>query len=211
MGRENKRQPDKHLVDAFLLCQRPASLKESTRGWESLVSRSQRRLYNYIRRLGVDPDDASDLLQEVYLRLIRSIFSISSPKKIESWLYTTARHVCYDAGRKMARRPKTKVSLEEQECSLNTTPSEGLNPSEAVEREEELAKLKKFFASQEGVIDDLDLLKKHVCDNVSQREIAKKLGTTTDAVRMRIARARKKMKAIYEKTAKNEQKVRRIS
>lgn len=67
------------------------------------------RIYAYLRRLGLSPEDAQDGVQEVFLRALRSRIRWDSPK---SYLFKIAYHLSIDLLR------KTPISLLDREIPV---------------------------------------------------------------------------------------------
>ena len=59
--------------------------------WNELVDRYQRLIFAIPRRAGLNEEQASDILQEVFLTLFEKLDEIEQPEKIRSWLVTTAK------------------------------------------------------------------------------------------------------------------------
>ena len=59
--------------------------------WNELVDRYQRLIFAIPRRSGLSEEQASDILQEVFLTLFEKLDEIEQPEKIRSWLVTTAK------------------------------------------------------------------------------------------------------------------------
>jgi RNA polymerase sigma-70 factor (ECF subfamily) len=65
-----------------------------------LVSRHEKRLWNFLRRFVADSATAEDLLQEVFLRIVRNAAEWHPSAKFSTWLYTIARNLCTDNARR---------------------------------------------------------------------------------------------------------------
>ncbi len=67
-------------------CQRGerAALDELIRQWES-------RLFYYVRRLVASEEDAWDVLQQTWIRVLRGINTLKAPDRLPVWLYQVAR------------------------------------------------------------------------------------------------------------------------
>jgi RNA polymerase sigma-70 factor (ECF subfamily) len=72
--------------------------------FEVLVRRFERPLYNFILRSTRDGEQAAELLQEVFLRVVQRAGEFQGQSKVSTWLYTIARNLCIDTSRKMAFR-----------------------------------------------------------------------------------------------------------
>jgi RNA polymerase sigma-70 factor (ECF subfamily) len=69
-----------------------------------LVARHERRLWNFLRRFVHNPTTAEDLLQEVFLRVVKSAPEWQPTAKVTTWLYTIARNLCTDHARRAVFR-----------------------------------------------------------------------------------------------------------
>jgi RNA polymerase sigma-70 factor (ECF subfamily) len=69
-----------------------------------LVARHEKRLWNFVRRFVTDSATAEDLLQEVFLRIVKNAAEWEASAKFSTWLYTIARNLCTDNARRGALR-----------------------------------------------------------------------------------------------------------
>ena len=72
--------------------------------FERLVRRYEQALFNFILRSTRDPDQAAELLQEVFLKVVQKSGEFQHHSKVSTWLYTIARNLCIDTSRKMVFR-----------------------------------------------------------------------------------------------------------
>lgn len=72
--------------------------------FEVLLQRYRRPLYNFIFRSVRDREQAEDLLQDVFLRVVQRSAEFKGESKFGTWLYTIARNLCIDTSRKMVFR-----------------------------------------------------------------------------------------------------------
>ncbi len=72
-----------------------------------LVSRWEKRVFNYLLRLTASPDDALDLSQDVFLKAYQNIRKLDDPARFGPWLYRIAHNEAYSLFRK--RRPETAL------------------------------------------------------------------------------------------------------
>ncbi len=87
-----------------------------------LVRPYQDKLYGYLRyRQPVDAD-AEDLLQEVLLKAWRGLLAGHAPQRFGAWLFTIARRVVIDLGRKQRARPRLVAVDPPREASDIETP-----------------------------------------------------------------------------------------
>ncbi|RAL23865.1 RNA polymerase sigma factor [Lujinxingia litoralis] len=81
-----------------------------SQAFSTLVTRHQTPLYNFILRSCRRPDLAEELLQETFLRIVKSATSYAPDAKFTTWAYTIARNLCIDHARKHQRA--TTLSLQ---------------------------------------------------------------------------------------------------
>ncbi len=87
---------DEELLDRFN--------QGDVQAFESIVSRYERPIYNFVLRSVRDRDRARDLTQDVFLKVVQRSEQFRGQSKFSTWLYTIARNVCIDHGRKMVFR-----------------------------------------------------------------------------------------------------------
>ena len=75
-----------------------------------LVSRWEKRVFNYLLRLTASPDDALDLSQDAFLKAYQNIRKLDDPARFGPWLYRIAHNEAYSLFRK--RRPETALRNE---------------------------------------------------------------------------------------------------
>jgi RNA polymerase sigma-70 factor, ECF subfamily len=65
-----------------------------------LVSRWDRRIFNYLYRLVRDREDALDLSQDVFLKAFQNLKKLEDPSRFSPWLYRIAHNEAYSLLRK---------------------------------------------------------------------------------------------------------------
>jgi RNA polymerase sigma factor (sigma-70 family) len=73
--------------------------------WDELVRRWHPRLWRFVVGMLTDRASAEDVLQNVWLRVIRSLVRLRDPEKLSPWLYGIARAAIADRLREQYRRP----------------------------------------------------------------------------------------------------------
>jgi RNA polymerase sigma-70 factor, ECF subfamily len=72
-----------------------------------LVSRWEKRVYNYLLRITGHREDALDLAQDVFLKAYQNLRKLDDPARFTPWLYRIAHNEAYSMFRK--RRPETDI------------------------------------------------------------------------------------------------------
>jgi RNA polymerase sigma-70 factor (ECF subfamily) len=90
-------------------------LRDGSEGaYEELLARFQGPVYNLAYRLLNDPSDASDVVQEVFLKIFRNVGSFRSQSSLKTWVYRITVNEAYNARRWFVRHRKGEVGLEEE-------------------------------------------------------------------------------------------------
>ena len=98
----------------FLRAESDAELVARTRqgdveAFNHLVSRWEKRLYNYLLRLAGNREDALDLAQDAFLKAYQSLGTLEEADKFPSWLYRIAHNLAFSH----LRRPVPLELIEE--------------------------------------------------------------------------------------------------
>lgn len=89
--------------------------KKHPEAFSELVARYQGRLFAYVRKISYfQNEDIEDILQEVFLKVYKSLNLFDGDLKFSTWIYQITRNATIDAIRKKQVRPQT-VWLEDDE------------------------------------------------------------------------------------------------
>ncbi len=169
---------------------------EDHRCLEILLERYQEKIRACAWKMVGDPNEIEDLTQETALRLIGSLPGFRARSSFATWVYQIAHNTCVDSYRRRSRAPVAAVRLESEEGELPLAEqlvAEGTDPEALLEDsiaecyvEQALRELPEEYAR----IATLRLL-----DGWSNDEIAEELGTSVDAVKGKLKRARARLRA----------------
>lgn len=79
------------------------------RAFETLVRRHRTPVFNFILRFMGHRARAEDVLQETWLKVVRSAREYEPKAKFTTWLYTIARNLCVDSARKESYRQASSL------------------------------------------------------------------------------------------------------
>ena len=86
-------------------------IRQAARGaveaFNLLVSRWEKRVYNYLLRITGNREDALDLTQDVFLKAYQNLRKLDDPGRFAPWLYRIAHNEAYSLFRK--RRPEAEA------------------------------------------------------------------------------------------------------
>ena len=91
------------------------------RAFERLVARYEKPIWNFLRRFVADAATAEDLLQEVFLRVVKSADEWRGAAKFSTWLYTIARNLTVDQARRAVHRNAASLDAERDAGESTTT------------------------------------------------------------------------------------------
>jgi RNA polymerase sigma-70 factor (ECF subfamily) len=155
-------------------------------GFEELAMPLFDSLYNFARWLAQNSNDAEDLLQEAYLKALRSFALFQPGTNFRAWMFQILRNTFLSSRSKLERRMTVAMDSEED------------GPELAVDRETPETILMNRSNSQlvQRAIDDLPVHYREtllLCEveEMSYREIAEILSIPIGTVMSRLARARK--------------------
>jgi RNA polymerase sigma-70 factor (ECF subfamily) len=168
--------------------------------YELLVSRFQQPVYNLVYRLMADPGDASDVTQEVFLKVFRNIKTFRSQSSLKTWIYRIAVNEVHNYRRWLFRHKRQEVTLEDEseggKSLSDAVPDRGRSPydyaldgEKRVLIEDALARINPIFSTAVALRDIEDL---------SYEEIAEILNVSLGTVKSRITRGREAMRRQLE-------------
>jgi RNA polymerase sigma-70 factor, ECF subfamily len=96
--------------------------KGDVAAFAELVARHEKRLWNLVRRFVADSATAEDLLQEVFLRVVRSAAEWEPSAKFSTWVFTIARNLCTDNARRGALRRADSLDQTPEPCRDDSGP-----------------------------------------------------------------------------------------
>ena len=171
---------------------------------ERLILKYQNRIYNVILKICADPDDASELTQETFVKVIENIDNFQGRSSFYTWAFRIAVNLTLNYCQRNARLGFS--SLDTEQVRYNSQPSRVLkeflsddsSPDPvAVAQNRELCEiavksLKKLDDSQRAVVVLRDI------EGMTYAQIANVLDIELGTVRSRLSRGRKKLRQILE-------------
>jgi len=171
-------RPVEQLIDEILVMD---AQDGKARAMEILISRWQKRLWQYAYRLTGNAEGAWDVTQESWLGIIRSISRLNDPARFRPWAYRIVTNKAIDWIRKS--KDVKQISIEEiQDHQQKEKKDTGLK---------EL--LQKLDVRKRAVIS------LYYFEQLSVPEVSAALKIPKGTVKSRLAKARKELKGLYQK------------
>lgn len=98
---------DSELIESCIAGDREA--------WEALVSRYQRLIYSLPLKMGLPPEDAADIFQQVCVILIEKLSHLRKHEKLASWLITTTSREAWKISKARRKTQSTDETGEDGE------------------------------------------------------------------------------------------------
>jgi RNA polymerase sigma-70 factor (ECF subfamily) len=151
--------------------------------FEELVDRTHRQVYTLAVRLVGDRHEAEDVAQDAYLRVHRSLRGFRGDARFETWLY---RIVANAAMNHLRKRRRFGEPAAEPELLARSEPQAG--PGDAPSHDEVHDALAILPIGQRAVVVLKDVY------GFTCEEIGEQMGVSTGAVKLRLHRARRRLK-----------------
>jgi RNA polymerase sigma-70 factor, ECF subfamily len=154
--------------------------------FEEVVRLTHRHVYTQAYRLVGDRQEAEDVSQDAYLRVFRGLAGFREEAQFETWLY---RIVANAAITHLKRRRRFGDLLTETEQSSFDPPAEATGVAEeTVDRDALVRELEALPVSLRTAVVLKDVY------GLSAREVGEEIGISEGAVKVRVHRARKRLK-----------------
>ena len=105
-------------------------LAREERAYRELVRRYQTPVVNLAWRITGNPEDAAEVAQETFIRVLRSLHTYDPERPLKTWLFKIAANLALDAIRRRKRRPAALGDLfDEDEGPLFEAVEPGPGPA----------------------------------------------------------------------------------
>ncbi|KIL37155.1 hypothetical protein SD70_31000 [Gordoniibacillus kamchatkensis] len=145
-------------------------------------------LLTFIKKRVNNKYDAEDILQEVFRKIHSSVHLLTDEKKLRSWIYHIARNSITDHYRAAAKRKEAETSFDAG-LDFPEPSDENSNFNQVVS-----SWLKCFIQGLEEKYREAIMLTEF--ENLTQRELADRLGISVSGAKSRVQRGREKVKEL---------------
>ena len=190
-----------NIDDSALVQQSQAG---DTMAMERLILKYQNRIYNVIMKMCGNTDDASELTQETFVKVIESIDKFKGRSGFYTWLFRIAVNLTLNYCQRSAKRATRSLDAEEMESEGQAgqvlkdflSDESAIDPAVLAQRRElcdlAMQSLLKLEEPQRAVMVLRDI------EGMNYAQIADVLNIELGTVRSRLSRARSHLREILE-------------
>jgi len=171
---------------------------------EKLVCKYQGRIYNLILKICSNPDDAAELTQDTFVKLLENIDKFESRSAFYTWAFRIAVNLTLNYRKRKATVGFT--SLDAETASDNEQARQGLaailsddkspDPAQVAENKELCDLIRKGISKLDDEHRTIIVLRD--IEGMDYEQIAEVLGTELGTVKSRLSRARAALRQILE-------------
>jgi RNA polymerase sigma-70 factor (ECF subfamily) len=162
--------------------------------YEALLARFQQPVYNLAFRLASNPGDASDVVQEVFLKVFRNVGHFRRQSSLKTWIYRITVNEAHNQRRWFFRHRSREVGLDDESdegCS-RTVADTGRSPFDCAFDREKQVLIENALGRINPLFREVVVLRE--IEDLSYEEIAEVLQISLGTVKSRIMRGREALR-----------------
>jgi RNA polymerase sigma-70 factor (ECF subfamily) len=184
----------------------------SEHAYEELLTRFQQPVYTLALRLLNDSSEASDVVQEVFLKVFRNIGSVRGQSSLKTWIYRITVNEAHNTRRWFFRHRRREVELdndpEEMRNWKEIIPDRNRSPFDVAFDGEQHVMIEAALARINPIFREAVVLR-DITDQ-SYEEIAEILGVSLGTVKSRILRGREALREELASSLKSQPAMRLV-
>ncbi len=169
--------------------------------YADLVKRHQRFVFTLAMRFTKSREDAEEIAQDCFIKAYRALASYNAQAKFTTWLYT----IVYNTAMTFLRKKRVATdSMDDEATFIQVENHESAYDADNVEN-----KSRSFYLNQaieQLLPDDATIITLFYKGEQSLEEIAQTMGMETNTVKVKLFRARQRLKEKLERNLKHEVK-----
>lgn len=163
---------------------------------DELLGRYDRTIRDCARRMAIDPGQADDLAQEIFLRVVASLPRFEGRSAFATWLYRLAHNTCIDEFRREVRAQRRQHVPRPDDAGgddlLDSLPASWGDPGTGLD--ERIKDCYLAWTLSQLPADYREVIRLRLAEGRPAEEVAAILGTTVDAVKAKLKRARRRLR-----------------
>lgn len=174
-------------------------LNGNQQAYALLVNRYQQYVFTLVLRMVKSREEAEEVAQDVFIKAYRALASFNGESKFSTWLYT----ITHNTSLSFLRKKKVVIhSLDNETVMLEADSKDSGMEANLVEQKSKSQMLDKAIALLSA--DDAHLISLFYKAEQSMDEIGQILGIESNAVKVRLFRARTRLREKLETNFKQE-------
>jgi len=169
-------------------------LKGEQQIFAQLVERYQNYVFTLVLRMVESREDAEEVSQDIFVKAYRSLADFRGDAKFSTWLYTIARTSCITFLRK---KKLDTVSMDNEKTFVQAENRESSFKANIIEQKSRLAMVNEAIAMLSP--DDAQIITLFYKAEQSLEEMGNILGMEPNTVKVKLHRARQRLKEKMEK------------
>lgn len=175
---------DQHYIDLVV--------KGNSNAFATLVDRYKDMVYTLALKMMNNKEEAEEIAQDSFIKIYNALNKFKGESKFSTWIYKVTYNTCLDALKK--KKKQNNVSYIEDFSEHQTKALESILDSiDEKERNKSIQECLGELSSEEAF-----LLTLYYFDDQSVDEISKVMNITTDNVKVKLFRTRKKLASILK-------------
>ncbi len=176
---------DQHYINLIL--------NGNTNSFATLVDRYKDMVYTLALKMLNNKEEAEEIAQDTFVKIFNALNKFKGESKFSTWIYKVTYNTCLDALKK--RKKQNNVTYIEDFSEHQTKALEGILDSiDEKERNQAIQNCLEELSSDEAF-----LLTLYYFDDQSVEEISKVINISTDNVKVKLFRTRKKLASILKR------------
>jgi RNA polymerase sigma-70 factor (ECF subfamily) len=175
----------------------------SSQAFEELIDACQGPVFGFVYRLLEDPSEASDVVQDVFLKVYRKLSDFRGDCSLKTWIYRIAIHEASNRRRWFFRHRQREKPLDaerdEDGFQWERLQDQGDTPFDALQRREQKEIIAQALRSMDKRLRVALVLRD--IEGLSYNEIAETLQISLGTVKSRILRGREALKTRLRRQA----------
>jgi len=193
-ARVKLREPSNQASEAALVdrCRR-----QDFEAFGQLVDAYQNRVFGFVRRMIVNPEEAADTTQDVFIRAFQNFDRFDGRCSVRTWLFRIAYHLCVDKARKNVRSPQEVGLYDPADGDEIDVADTRWQPEQIAIDEELMTVVEEGISSMSEKLRSVLIL--HDKEDMAYEEIAQTLGLPVGTVKSRLFLARAHLQEVLKR------------
>lgn len=167
-------------------------LNGDTAAFSILVDQYKILVFTLALRMLKNREEAEEVAQDTFIKIFKSLSKFKGDAKLSSWIYRVTYNTCLDSLKKRKKEYNT-VAIDEYTEHQVKTVDNALDKLEASERKQAVKDCIERLPSEDSFLMTL-----YYFEELSLEEISKIIGLTTNNVKVKLFRSRKKLATILK-------------